>query len=303
MMGSEAIDGTIRKYGLPIWIKPYVYEYVKRDPVKAIKYAASFIEVGRKKGAITKKAIRLPNGHVFQKDEIMRILDLFYYGEERISRMSERWANESGNPDWEYTRHFREVAGVEARHARAIKNVMEGLGHKIEKPPKQFVEVFDFVENLTDCQERLITKRIVFWYSYRVSFGMVFYKVFYPVAPEFLRSLAKTFNMDRAKEELLGDSEVERIIKSNQINSDRLMWLVRQTLARIYNSIQAEKGLAKKAKVEREVQFLADIAIASPLHKLREMGVELDVRDELKGIKRLSQQILVKSAANQANAL
>jgi hypothetical protein len=257
---------------------------VKSDPVKAIKYASSFIDVGRKKGAITRKEIRLPNGHVFQKEEVMRLLDLVYYGEDRVSRISEHWARESPDPDWIYARHFREIGAVEARHARAIKNLMEGLGHKVGEPDKSFVEVFDFLESLKDWNERLLATRILFWYSYRASFGMVFYKIFYPVAPEFLRSLAKMFNTD-GSESLIGENDVDEIIRKGKISRERLLWLSEQLLARVYNSIEKEMQLAKKAKVEKEAALLRNIAVAAPLHILAEVGVQLDVKEELGKIK------------------
>jgi hypothetical protein len=290
MIGSSIIDETLRKHGIPEWVKPYIISYARSNPVRAVKYASSFIATGRRKGMITKNEIKLPNGHVFRKGDIMRMLYLFYYGEERISKMSEKWATESPKIDREYAKHFREVSGVESRHARAIKNVIEGFGKGSWKPSKEFVEVFDFVEGLKDCHERLIAKRIVFWYSYRVSFGVVFYRVFYPVAPELLRSVGKIFKGENAQE-LLGDNEVKEIIKSGKISKDRLRWLARQILARIYNSIQAEMPLARKAKVEKEAQLLCDISLASPLHVLNEMDAGLDVEEELKEIKRLAAQL------------
>lgn len=286
-MKLSLVDAALEKYGLPPWMKKYVYAYLKGNTVQGIRRAASFINVGRKKGIVTKKEIVLPNGTTFKREQILHLVSLFFYGEERIGSISKAWAATGSDLDPQHRRHFEEMAAIESRRARAIKNLVEGLGHRVEKPTKELVEVFDYIQSLRDWDERIVTKKLLLSYSYAKPFGYVFYKIFYPVSPEFMRSFGTAFN-SRQEEELIGEEDAEEVVRSGEMHKERLMELAENVLARVTRSVDAELPKARASKIEREVMLLRDISIAYPLHRLNELGADIDVDKEVAQIKRLS---------------
>jgi hypothetical protein len=74
---SAVVDPLLKKYGIPVWVKPYLKEYVKSDPVNAIKRATSFIDVKRKKGQVTNNSVVLPNNTAFKTESVVGIVSLF----------------------------------------------------------------------------------------------------------------------------------------------------------------------------------------------------------------------------------
>lgn len=273
------IDGALEKYGLPKWIKPYAYSYIKSDPLGAIKKARSFLDVGRKKGEVTGKYVKLPNGMTLDKYMVEHLLTLFYYAEERMSDVSNKWAEDRSGED--YSKYFSAHSVEEAKKARALKNLMEGLGLKLGEAPKEMSEVFNYLESITDWRQRIIAKEIVLRDSYAKTFGFVFYKAFYPVSPEFMRMLVKVF--EKSEEIRISEDEIKKIISEAESDQKTLM-TAEELLARIYCSIQANMQIAKKAKLDKEVALLRDISIAYPLHTFEELGMNIDIKSEIKNI-------------------
>ncbi len=284
MLKGLLIDATLKRYGLPPWMKEYVQEYLKGSEVGAARYAISFISVGRKKGVVTKTEIVLPNGKRFRKDQIAHLLSLFYYGECRLSRISWSWSIDNGH-DMEMARHFGAMHLVEVRRARAIKNLIEAFGYKVEDPSDELKDVFDYVEQLRTSQERVVAKKIFLNYAYAQPFGQVFYKAFYPVSPEYMRSFGKEFSI-RSADAIYGERSAENIIVRGEIDTQKLLELATEILVRVARSIDAELPRARKAGIEREALLLRNIAVAYPFHRLKELGVDLDVKREIANVKR-----------------
>lgn len=284
MLKGMLVEAMLKRYGLPPWMKEYILEYLKGNDVSAAKYAISFIKVGRKKGAVTKTEIILPNGKRFRKDQIAHLLSLFYYGETRLSRISWSWSIGNGR-DLEMARHFGAMHLVEERRARAIKNLIEAFGYKIEDPSDELKEVFDYVEQLGTSQERVVAKRIFLNYAYAQPFGQVFYKAFYPVSPEYMRSFGKEFSI-RSADAIYGERAAENIIVHGELDRQKLIGLATEILIRVARSIDAELPRARRAGIEKETLLLRNIAIAYPFHRLKELGVDIDVKKEIANVKR-----------------
>jgi hypothetical protein len=284
---DKLVDPVLERYGIPEWIKPYVLRYVRSNPANTVKFAASFIDVKRKKGEVTSEYIRLPNGLKFKIDHVLRLLNLVFYGEESMARIAKAWSEgrSDPNPNPDYTAHFREMSASDAKHARAIKNLIEGLGRKLDKPQEELVEVFDYVSKLESWPERVIATEIILRDSYAKSFGLIFYKVFYPVSPEFMRSFGKAF-LDSGSGSEWGAAEARKIISGGLVPEDRIVELTREVLVKILNSIDANMRLAVISGIENEARLLSDIAIAYPFQNLSQLGVKIDIPGEIKRVKR-----------------
>ncbi len=278
------ISAAMKRYGVPDWIAPYIYRYAKQSDMFTIKRAINFINVRRKKGVLTSRQVRLPNGVTFDINAVSHILNQFYYGVETEARISDKWSKEHADYDHaNFTKHYKELAAMRERHARALKNMIEGLGHQIEKPSKGIERVFDTISSLEEWPDRLITTEIILRDSYSRPFGFIFYKVFYPVSPEFMRSLGKLFT-NRGEEGSWAEKEIKRVVSEGALTSEHIIGLAERILTEIYRSIGSELPLARKAKIEPEAKLLRDISIAYPLHTLKELGVELDIDKEMKKI-------------------
>ncbi len=283
MLKLNLVDGTLQRSGLPPWMKEYIQSYVKGANIDTIKKATSFVSFGRKKGKVTKTEIILPNGTRFKKAEILHLIGLFYYGEDRISRITEKWAEEND----EHRAHFNEVTMLEAQKARAIKNLMEGLGSKIESTSKELIDVFDYLENLESWEERIVAKRIILNYAFAKPFGYVFYRIFYPVSPEFMRSFGATFN-NKQPLDLNAEQSANKVIEEGKISDSNLLNLTRNILILTTKAINREMAGAKRAGIDREAKLLKDISIAYPLHRLHDLGVDIDIKKEIELIKKQS---------------
>lgn len=278
------ISAAMKRYGVPGWLTPYIYKYAKQSDMFTIKRAINFINVRRKKGVLTSRQVKLPNGVTFDIQAISHILNQFYYGVETEARISEKWSKEHTDYDHaNFTKHYGELAEMREKHARALKNMIEGLGHKIEGPSKGIERVFGTIAALDEWPDRLITTEVILRDSYSRPFGFIFYKVFYPVSPEFMRSLGKLFT-NRGEEGGWAESEINKVVREGALTSEHIVNLAERILIEIYRSIDSEMPLAKKAKIEPEAKLLRDISIAYPLHTLKELGVALDVDKEMKRI-------------------
>ncbi len=285
MIKGAIVDAVLRKNGAPPWMKEYILDYLKGGDAKMVKYAMSFLLFGRKKGAITKNEVVLPNGKRFSKVQIAHLLDLCYYGEERIGQISRAWATNRSDRIPLHEHHFLLMADIESKRARAIKNLIEGLGFKLGDATEELKDVFDYVEGLTDWNERIITKKLLLNYSYARPFGYVMYKAFYPVSQEYMRNFGKAFYKKEAVEEF-GEREAELVVRGHLIGEEKLKAITQNLLRLIERSIDAEMAAAKKAGIERELLLLKNISIAYPLYRMKELGVEIDAKKEIATIKR-----------------
>ncbi len=272
------LDETINKYNIPLWTKRYVYRYIKRSPVNAANRMLSFIEIGRKKGRVTRKGIFLPNGMFFDINFVSEILYLFYYGEKRISESYERWAEEHS----QYSKNLLSLSETTQKHARAIRNMIDGLRIPKKEPNPSAIGVFDFIDSVEDIKERIVLSSLILKYSYGYPFGFVFYKAFYPASSEFMRSFGKVFLNNKDVE--FFESEAKSIILKKEISQDRLLVIVEMLLEKISYSIEKEIPLAKKAGVENEIMLLNDISIAYPLHIIKDLGIDINPDKEADSI-------------------
>jgi len=282
------VDKTLEKYNIPLWLKPYIYSYIKEDPVSALKHATSFIEVRRKRGEVTRDFVRLPNGMTFDINFIQHVLSLFYYGEDRISAIYGSWAKEPAEYEYvHYAKRFGQLAETTKKHVRAIHNLMEGMGIKPLDPTSEAISVFDELGAIADWRSRVLASGLILKYTYGYPFGFVFYRVFYPASPEFMRSFGKAFKSDDEDNAWL-ESEAKRIVKEGVIDSESIIKLTEDLLSKAYDSVGSELRMAKKAHIEREAHLLMDVSLAYPLHTLYDQGLSIDIDAEIKKIKGLS---------------
>lgn len=282
------VDKALDKYNIPTWLKPYIYDYVKGDPLNAVRRATSFIEVRRKRGEVTRSYVRLPNGMEFGMEFIQHVLSLFHYGEERIAEIYESWSKEPAGYDYvQYARGFGQLAETTRKHVRAIRNLMEGMGIRPLPPTPEAMSVFDALNSLSDWKARVLASGLILKYTYGYPFGFVFYRVFYPASPEFMRSFGKAFKSNDGDNAWLED-EAKRIVREREMDEGNMISIAEDLLSKAYNSVGAELQTAKKARIEREAQLLMDVSLAYPLHALYDQGLGIDVDAEIKKIKKLS---------------
>jgi hypothetical protein len=270
------IDRTMKKYGVPEWVKPYVYAYIKSDPLNAVKKGISFIDVKRKRGKISGNTVELPNAIKFDVADVARIVSLFYYGEEESSKIAGIWSKSPHDYESKkYADHFATLEEIEQKHLRAIKNLLDGLGRKVETEPQEVKELFEAIGAITDWKERIVAYNLILKSAYGSTFGNIFYKVFYPVMPEYMRSFGKAFasNEDEVK---WGYNEAKRIIASGEVSKEQLKVLFEKLLPLIGVTINANMEIAEKAGIEKEVRLLRDIAIAYPIYTAYEWGIDID---------------------------
>ncbi len=275
---DSLVGSAMSKYGLPPWTRPFIYRYARRSPVRAFKFATSLVDIKRKKGRLGKDYIALPNGTKFRSESLARLLCLFYYGEEHMADVERSWASGKGEPNAIYSSRFGEMAESDTRKARAIRNLIEGFGHKLEEGTDTIDKVFDTIGMLNGWNERIVATGLLIRYSYSHTFGIVFYKAFYPVSPELMRSFGKAFDDGGERWDSV---EAMRIISSGELGKDELLGLARNVLACVAYSIESNMPLAKELGIEREVKLLMDISIAYPFEILKEHGMEIDVPQEV----------------------
>lgn len=280
---NAAVTKAMERYRVPDWVKPYILKHAMTHPVSAVRFALSFIDTKRRKGEVTREYVRLPNGLRFRMDSILRVLNLFYYGEERIAHMVGLWSRGASERNAEYAEHFARTAMADERHARAIKNLIEGLGFSVGDAPPELVNVFDYVETLDSWSDRILATAVILRKSYADAFGFMFYKVFYPAAPEFMLSFGKAFRNSDAPWEF---AEAKRIISEKRVSEEHALELTRSILSRVYYSVSVNMPLAARTGIEPEIRLLTEIAMAYPFHTLKSMGLNVNVRKEVDGVKR-----------------
>ena len=271
----------LKKYNVPIWLEPYVSDYVSADPINAIKRATSFIDVKRKKGVVTNSYVKLPNNTTFQMDTVVRILSLFYYGEAECARIAREWVSKPDPTERECALQLAEMADMYEKRLRATKNLMDGMGYKPIEPTKEVNEVFEYLESLEKWPERMVSMNVLFRQAYGSTFGATFYKAFYAVMPEFMRSFGKVFDgtSDAAAR---GEAIATDMVRQNRIPNERLLEIAEELLSRIQRSLRAEMPLAEQAGIKHEAELLRRISLVYPLHTLSELGVPVDLDKEEK---------------------
>ncbi len=282
---DKLIESTLQKYGIPEWVKPYIYRYARENPIAVVKFAISLIDVKRRKGELTKDHIKLPNGTEFSIESILKLLNLFYYGEENMARIERDWVANSHDRNAEYERNYTDISETEYRRTRAIKNLAEGLGHSVGEQPESLTRVFDYISKIESWQDRVIVTGIILRYSYATTFGTVFYKVFYPVSPEFMRSFGKAFETKDGQERW-DTQESIKLIKENSIDREHVLEISRSILTEVLCSIESNMRLARELGLEKEVRLLGEISIAYPFQRLSEIGLELNVENEVKLVRK-----------------
>ncbi len=277
------VDKVLRKYEIPEWVRPYVYDYVKADPANAVKKALSFVEIKRRKGMLTAKDVKLPNGITFDIKMVKRLLNTFFYAEESVAAMCGAWVDKPREYNAEYINHFTQTAESSMARARAIKSVIEGISGNTKDTLKEIDNVFGYVSTLESWPERVVALDFILRYAYAKTLGLVFYKVFYPVAPEFMRNIGKVFAKDEPCA-VWGEQEATRIINEGIVPHERVNALCSDILSRVYSSIDDNMYIAKQSGVAREIALLRDVSVAYPLVRLEEIGVIEDARKEFKAI-------------------
>ncbi len=271
------LDNTIEKYKLPQWVKPYIVDYIKENPINAIKKGMSFIDVKRKKGLISKGYVELPNGIRFEMNFVAEILNQFYYGEKSISDIYERWSKSNYNLDRGYSEGFRRLSILSKKHMRAIKNLIDGMEMKDIGATTGTLKLLDFIEHLETIEERILISGLILRYTYAQTFGMIFYKVFYPTAPEFMRSFGKALSADNKTMQWL-DSELRYILQHN--DRDRNLASVKNMLSVAAECIDTELPSAKRSNIEKEFLLLRNISVAYPLHVMKEYDYDINPETE-----------------------
>ncbi len=277
------LDPVLKKYNVPEWLRPYLYEYARKDPINAIKRATSFIDVKRKKGVVTSSYIKLPNNITFKTESVVHILSLFFYGEEEAAKIAKEWASGHDMPSREYAEQFAGMVEMYEKHLRAIKNLLGGMGYKPTEPTREVREVFDYMHAIEGWPERMVAANILLKQSYGAAFGSTFYKTFYFVMPEFMRSFGKVFN-DTNNIAVRGADLANVVVKSKAVPDARLIELSEGMLSRVARSIDSEMPMARASGIKNEAELLRRLAIAYPLHTLKELGVELDIEGEEQAI-------------------
>ena len=293
MIKEALVDAVLRKYGLPPWMKDYIREYIKGADAGTMKMAMGFLKVGRRRGVIKGGEIILPNGKVFRKKHMLHLLNLCYYYEKRVSEISERWATTETDHAPLHEHHFLMMSNIEAQRARAIKNLISAMKAKPYAPNPEHSALFDYVGSLRDWDTRVIAKKLILYYSFAKVFGLVFYRLFYPVSPEFMRSFGKVF-YKKEEVERFGEREAEMIVKERRISGEKFASLTDNILELTARAIDSEMSTAKAAGVEREVELLKNIALAYPLYRLNDLGMGMDVKNELSAVKRSARGVAVK---------
>ncbi len=291
-IAGAIVDKALERYKIPLWIRPYIYKYASRNKIQTIKFALSLINVGRRKGAITKDFIIMPNGTKFRSDAVLELISLFFNGEEQIAQIEREWSNDSMRHNAKYEAIYADLNESDSKRARAVRNLIEGMGSGIDivnKTKKEDLAIFREIEKLNDWNERLIATGIVINYSYMKTFGAVFFRVFYPIAPELMRNLGKAFASSyRHKPERQDTAEARRIIAEHKLSDEQLINITRRLLVAIKQTIDQNIHLAVSLGVKNEIEMMEEIAIAYPLHMLKVMGVSLDVSEEVGKVYRQS---------------
>jgi hypothetical protein len=271
------IDVYMNKYQVPAWTRPYVYKYATKNTVSTIKFAISLIDVGRKKGALSKDGVRLPNGTTIPIESIARLVNVFFYGKERIAGIELSWTKSRKVQNPKYEQEYKKLSTIDHNQARAIRNMIEGMGRKVGDEPDVLSPILEELSSIEDWRKRVIATGIVVNYSYVKTFGSMFFKAFYSVVPEYMRTLGKAF-VTKETAERWDVEEARRIIKDGEIEEQELIEFVEELLVSVKKTIDLNMKMAKLMGLEAEIELLEEIALAYPLNTIKDLGVDIDVQ-------------------------
>ncbi len=278
------LDPLMDKYDIPEWARTYIYRYATAHPIKTVSFAISLIDSGRRKGRVMNDRVIMPNGSSLDIRPISKLLNLFLYGEDRMARMEMKWTEQQGGGR-DYKEHFAEIAEMDMKRAKAIKNLMYGLKQKVEPNQGSIAEVFDNVEGLSSWNDRVIATGIILRYSYAATFGMVFYRAFYSVAPEYMRSFGKAFKEKRERWDTI---EAFRILGSGEADHRHAVELARDLLSDVLNSVHSNMDIAEEMNLKSEMELISEISIAHPFKMLCDAGISLDIDGEVRRVKAIA---------------
>ncbi len=286
---NNLINTILKKYNVPPWVVPYAMKYARRNPLKTIKFAMSFIETKRKKGAVTSDRVVLPNGLELKLSSLLKVLNATFYEQDMMAKLAKKWAVSPIGYDTRYMQYANELSSIEAKHAVAIKNLIEGIGYKVSEPDKHINEIFEYISTLDTWPKRLVAINIVLRDSYAKAFGLILYKVFYSVSPEYMRAFGKVFSSSESLSQW-GFEEAKRTIQEKQMPESEIIEITRNIETRVLKTIDFNMKIAKEAGIEEEVKLLRDIAIVYPFQTLKELGVDINPGKELELVKKLAKK-------------
>jgi len=279
---NKLFDYALKKYDMPIWTKKYILNYLnKKSKIESMKHLMILVN-RRKKPVLTKTKIKLPNGSIFEIKDILYIISLFYFGEMLMQKVIENWLD--NRTTIEHTKHFINILDITKTHERTIKNLLNGFEYKIKEPPKNIKRVFEYIENIKDCNERIIIIGIILQDAYVISFGNIFYKVFFYLSPEYMKLIKQSLNYKISEINWFNDQS-KQIIKNKLIDENRLISLSENLSILINNSIKSELKFAQKLKIKNEVELIKTIAIAYIFHDLYELNVNINIDSEMEKFK------------------
>jgi hypothetical protein len=210
----------------------------------------------------------------FRMPSLMKLLGIFFHGEHRLADLESYWAKNHmvGNP--EYERVYSELADTDYKGARAMKNLVEGLRHKMPDDNGTLDQLFGRLSRLESWEERIFASGIILNYCYMKPFAGMFMRVFYPIVPEFMRSFNKAFTLKEAKErqDLL---EARRLVSTGRIPRERAIELADELLGLVGKSIDSNMAIAKELGIKEEISLLKEISLAYPIHTLEELGIKI----------------------------
>lgn len=269
---GRLVDSAMDRYGVPEWARPYVYKYVSRNKVDVVKAAIAMVGFGRKKGRITDDYAILPNGMKFGMQSIVKLLGIFFHGEHRLADLESYWAGSHavGNP--EYEAGYAALAESDYKGARAVKNLVEGLKYRMPEDNGSLDRLFGRLSRLESWEERIFASGIILNYCYTKPFAGMLMRVFYPIAPEFMKSFGKAFTLKERSErwDLL---EARRLVSTGRISSERAIELKDELLPLVSKSIDSNMMIAKELDIKDEISLLKEIALVYPVRVMSELGI------------------------------
>lgn len=269
---AKLVDSAMDRYGVPAWARPYVYKYVSRNRTDAIRAAIGMVGFGRKKGEIKDGYVVLPNGRKFKIESIAKLLAIFFHGEQRLADLENYWASKHdvGNPVYE--REYLQLSEADYKGARAMKNLMEGLKHKIPADNGSLDQLFGRLTRLHSWEERIFASGIILNYCYMKPFAGMFMKVFHPIVPEFMRNFNKAFTNENEGERW-DMMEARRLIETGKISRERAVELTEELTSLVAKSINNNLPIAKELGIVEEISLLKELSLAYPKQVLSELGV------------------------------
>ncbi|BCS90894.1 MAG: hypothetical protein ARM1_0351 [Candidatus Micrarchaeota archaeon] len=281
-MKDSALDRILKRYNVQDWVKPLIVEYIKKDPINAIKKARSINDFKRKKGSFDKNYVTLPNGIKIETKIIIHVLKTILAIERMLDKLAKQWLKESGISKRE-TDYYKYLIRSSSKKAKALNIVLDALPRvrAISDYPKDLDELFNYIAELDSFEERLIALEIGVRYSFNKAYGMVLYRVFYPASSELARLLKYGFTSNEAGRY----EELAKYIAAEVADKDKIIEIIESIGKFIYHTSIKYLNIAKRYQIENELMLLINVAIAYPFQVLKELGYNIDPIAQLSIIK------------------